>query len=130
LFSEKSFSLSRFEALCELAQTGFTELLTLANNAVLKVQTLTVAQERNIVENPKLLLVGVCIINGFSFADIMHKYQFTEPELIGLFVQLDTLQIIELLPENRYHLKISSDFHWQHNGPIQRFLLNPYSVSF
>ena len=36
---------------------------------------------------------------------------------------LDRLDIIELLPGNRYRLKLSPDFTWQPNGPIQRFFI-------
>lgn len=123
LFSEKSFSLSRLETLCELANTDFGELLALAEISLQQQEVLTVQQEQYIVDNPKLLLVGVCIINSFSFDDIIEKYQFNEPELIGIFTALDKLKIIELLPGNRYRLKISPKLHWQPNGPIQRYFV-------
>lgn len=123
LFSEKSFTLSRIEILCDLADTDLAELLTLSEQALQKKQSLTMKQEQSIVDNPKLLLVGVCIINRCSFDEILERYQFTEPELTGLFTKLDDLEIIELLPGNRYRLKIAPNFHWQTNGPIQRFFI-------
>ncbi len=123
LFSEQSFTLSRIETLCELADTDLAELLAMAEQELQKKQSLTMEQEQSIVNNPKLLLVGVCIINRCSFNDILARYQLSKPELIGLFTKLDSLEIIELLPGNRYRLKIAPNFHWQTNGPIQRFFI-------
>lgn len=123
LFSEKSFTLSRIETLCELADTDLAELLDLSEQALQKKQLLTMEQEQSIVDNPKLLLVGVCIINRCSFDDILERYELTKAELTGLFTKLDYLGIIELLPNNRYRLKIAPNFHWQTNGPIQRFFI-------
>jgi len=121
LFSEKNFTLQRLDTLCELAETDLTELMEIAEKRSEKLHVLSIEQERKIVENPKLLLVGVCLINRYSFKDILDKYLMEEPELVGLFVKLDKLNLIELLPANRYRLKLSPDFKWQDNGPIQRF---------
>jgi DNA-binding Xre family transcriptional regulator len=123
LFSEKNFTMRRLEILCDLVEISLSELLEAAEHQILKTDQLSREQEQAIVENPKLLLVGVCIINGYSFAEILAKYRLDEPELIGLFTRLDRLNIIELLPGNRYRLKLSPDFNWQPNGPIQRFFI-------
>lgn len=123
LFSERNFTLQRLETLCDLAEISLNELFETAEQKIHKTQQLSTEQEQAIVDNPKLLLVGVCLINRYSFDDILNKYTFTEPELIGLFTKLDKLNIIELLPGNRYRLKISADFSWQAGGPIQRFFI-------
>lgn len=123
LFSEKNFTLQRLEVLCDLAGISLGDLMDRAENEIQKTDQLTPAQEQAIVDNPKLLLVGVCIINHYSFEDILGKYRIEEPELIGLFTKLDKLNIIELLPGNRYRLKLSPDFTWQPKGPIQRFFI-------
>jgi hypothetical protein len=66
-------------------------------------------------------LLGVCLINHWTFEDVLNKYQFEEAELITLFAQMDRLKIIEYLPGNRYRLNIARDFSWQPNGPIHRY---------
>lgn len=123
LFSERNFTLQRLEALCDLAEISLNQLFETAEQQIQKTQQLTMEQEQAIVDNPKLLLVGVCLINRYSFDDILNKYLIAEPELVGLFTKLDKLKIIELLPGNRYRLKISADFSWQAGGPIQRFFI-------
>lgn len=123
LFSEKSFTIARLEKLCDLTGISLAELMSAAENQLEHVEQLTVAQEEEIVSNPKLLLVGVCIFNQYSFEDILAKYTIEEPELTGLFTRLDKLGIIELLPANRYRLRLSPDFSWQRGGPIQQFFI-------
>ena len=73
LFSEKNFTMRRLEILCDLVEISLGDLLDAAENQIQKTDQLSREQEQAIVENPKLLLVGVCIINGYSFADILAK---------------------------------------------------------
>lgn len=123
IFSEKNCSLVRLEKLCDLAETDFTELLEIAESQQQKVSQLSHEQERLLVGDTRLLVVSVCIINYWTFEEILAKYQFTEAELTGAFTKLDRLGIIELLPRNRYRLKISRRFNWQVRGPIQNFFI-------
>jgi transcriptional regulator with XRE-family HTH domain len=120
LFSEKSFSLSRLEALCELANTDLAGLMQRAEQLMQKTDSLSVAQEQEIVNDPRLLLVAVCVINHCEFCEILEKYDFSEAALVQLFIRLDRLGIIEFQPGNRYRLMISKRFSWQHNGPIMK----------
>lgn len=123
LFSDQNCSLKRFEQLCEFAGTDLGELMAIVESQQQQLSELTLEQEKNLVSNTSLLLVAVCIINHWSFDEILAKYRFTTPELTGMFTQLDKLGIIELLPGNRYRLKISRSFKWQPRGPIQTFFV-------
>ncbi len=123
IFSEKNCSLIRLEKLCELAEIDFATLLEIAESKQQQLTKLTLEQEKLLVSDTRLLVVAVCIINYWSFAEILDKYQFTEAELTGAFTTLDKLGIIELLPANRYRLKISRRFRWQTRGPIQNFFV-------
>lgn len=123
LFSANNFTLVRLEKLCDLAEISLPVLMENAEGQLEATDQLSVETEQAIVANPKLLLVGVCLVNRYSFGDILAKYSIEEPELVGLFTQLDKLGIIELLPLNKYRMKLSADFSWQPNGPIQRFFI-------
>jgi len=130
LFADKSFTLPRLEKLCEIAQTDLGELIHMAESAGKQLESLTSAQEQEIVNNPKLLLVGVCLLNLCTFDEILNKYAIKETELIQCFAAFDRFNVIEYLPGNRYRLKLSRNFSWNSNGPIQRFfiesILNEY----
>jgi len=123
LFSEQNCSLKRFEQLCEFAGTDFGELMAIVESQQQQLSELTLEQEQQLVSNTSLLLVAVCIINHWSFEEILSNYRFTTPELTGMFTRLDRLGIIELLPGNRYRLRISRRFKWQPRGPIQTFFV-------
>lgn len=124
LFAERSFSLLRLEKLCQLVDIDLGGLVRLAEEALPQQDRLSLEQEQALVSDTGLLLVAVCLINHFSFADILHKYRFEQHELIRLFVKLDRLGVIELLPGNHYRMKLSRHFHLQPSGPVQTFFIN------
>jgi DNA-binding Xre family transcriptional regulator len=123
IFSEKNCSLLRLEKLCDLAETDFAELLEIAESKQQQLTELTLEQEKSLVSDMRLLLVAVCIVNYWTFEEILNKYQLTEAELTGLFAMMDKLGFIELLPANRYRLIVSRRFSWRVRGPIQSFFV-------
>ncbi len=124
LFSQGGFTLERLEAVCDLAEIDFTELVLRAERDTQRLVALTADQEREVIADPALLLIAICALNHWRFVDIQHNYAFTEPELIGHLVRLDRLGLLELLPNNRIKLRIARNFAWLPNGPIQRFFVD------
>lgn len=121
LFSEESFTIQRFERICELAGLDFSDLVVLAQKSRHQLETLSMEQEKEIANDLVLLMVTVSVINGFSFTDLLAYYKITEHECIRKLAKLDRLGLLELLPGNRIKLRISPNFRWQRNGPIQKF---------
>ncbi|CCN33908.1 conserved hypothetical protein [Vibrio nigripulchritudo SO65] len=120
LASGNQISLERLNVICELMGMEMAELFKLASPTQ-EITALTFEQEKQLIENKGLLLVAVCVVNGYRFEEIMAQYAFSEPELIQKLAQLDKLNIIELLPQNRVKLKLSPTFSWIAGGPMQRF---------
>ena len=87
-------------------------------------------QEEEIAADLVLLLVTVSVINGFSFADLLEHYSIDEHTLIRKLAHLDRLKLIELLPGNRIRLKVSANFGWIADGPIQRFFQEKVAQDF
>ena len=121
LFSEKTFSMARFEEVCSALNIDLIEVVHLLEERTKKTEQLTVAQERELVSQQDLLLVAVLVLSNWSFTDIHAEYKFTEPKLVKLFAQLDRMKIIELQPGNRVRLLIAPSFDWIPDGPIQQF---------
>ncbi len=121
IFSGKNITLERLESLCQIAQTDIAGLVKLAEQDRENSDQLSCDQEQAIIADIRLVLVLVCIVNHWQFHEILEKYDFKETELFRYFAQLDKLNIIELLPANRYRLKLSRQFSWQASGPIQKF---------
>ena len=123
LFSERAFSLQRVEVLCELAGLDFADLVRLSDQARHQVVELSEAQERQLTDDPQLLLTAVCALNRWTFEEVRERYEFDEPALVSLFAKLDRLGILDLLAGNRYRLNITRNFAWRRNGPIQRYFM-------
>lgn len=120
VFSTNSFSLERLEEICDIINISLSDLfLIVEKQKELKTQ-LTEEQERELISDTKLFLVGVCVRDSWSFNEIVEHYQVTEHECIQLLAKLDKLKMIELLPNNDYKLLIAQNFRWIPNGPLEQ----------
>ena len=130
LFSEANLSLDRLEALCRVVDLEIADLVRRMDSERHRIHMLTEEQEREVAEDPKLLLVAMCVLNLWTFDEIIDAYALTEHECVQLLARLDRLQLIELLPLNRFRLTVASDFRWISNGPIQRFFRKQVQPAF
>ncbi|MCC6473356.1 MAG: helix-turn-helix transcriptional regulator [Burkholderiales bacterium] len=121
MFSRESLSLARMEQICGLLRLDFVDLVELTRAAEERISELSEAQEKELVSNERLMLVGLLAINHWSAADMLESYMLSEAELTRLLARLDRVGIIELLPQNRIKVKLSRNFRWREDGPIQRF---------
>jgi transcriptional regulator with XRE-family HTH domain len=121
LFSSANVSLARLEQMCQLVGLELSDLVQKMSGDRARIDQLTVEQEREVAEDPKLLLVATCVLNHWTFDEILDAYELDEHECIQLLVKLDRLKIIDLLPRNRFKVIVASDFRWIANGPIQNF---------
>jgi DNA-binding Xre family transcriptional regulator len=121
LFAGHSLSLQRLDEICRLMDMEISDLVQMMSGRVTQTKALSEKQERQIADDPVLLLVAVCVLNKLTFDDILAHYAISETDLIRRLAHLDRLKIIDLLPKNRIKLRISSNFKWRESGPIQRF---------
>lgn len=121
LFAEGDFSLSRLDKICQMLNMEISDLVNEMNVLCPRLQRISEKQEMELTQDLKLLLVAICVFNGWSTQNIIESYKITEAECIAKLIQLERLNIIELLQGNRVKLLISPNFQWHENGPIQRF---------
>ena len=121
LFSEGDMSLSRLETICALIELDIAELAARATEQRRHVHTLTRDEEEKLVSDERLLLLTVHLLNGWNYDKVMQTYDIDTHLGQRMLVQLDRMQIIELLPENRVRIRLAPDFQWLPDGPIQRF---------
>lgn len=120
MFSQKEFTLSRVDAICELAGLEFSDLARALAAPDAVISQLTHEQEKEFVENHKLMLVALCTLNHYSFEHIIALFELDAAECTRLLARLDRLKFIELMPNNRIRLLVSRAFAWIPDGPIQR----------
>ena len=130
MFASREFTLSRMDAICELAGIEFSELARMIAPQDAVLSQLTPAQEKELVENPTLMLVALCTLNRWTFDDIVGLYGLEPAECVRLLARLDRLKFIELLPQNRFRLLVSRAFAWIPDGPIQRLFKERFQVDF
>ena len=122
LFSTGDLSLERMDVVCELAGMEMSELLERMSERSAPVSKLTVAQEQEVISDPKLFMVTWLVLSRTRFEEIVATYTLTKLEVQRCLVRLDRLGIIELQPLNRVRLLVSRHFSWRTGGPVQRFI--------
>ncbi|MGB1238771.1 MAG: helix-turn-helix domain-containing protein [Pseudomonadales bacterium] len=130
MFAKQAFSLQRLEQICLLLKLDLSELFIELQRQKNKISTLTKEQEQQLVNDPKLLLVAVCLRDAWTFEEITNHYDLDQHQCIQLMAKLDKLQMIEMLPDNRYRLLIAQDFKWISNGPLERFITHNVLTDF
>lgn len=121
MFSRKEFTLSRLDAICELAGIEFSDLARTLGAQDAVISQLTYEQEKEFVDNTRLMAVALSVLNYWTFEQIVSFYDIDAPECTRLLARLDRLKFIELMPNNRVRLLVSRAFSWIPDGPIQRF---------
>lgn len=130
LFSAETISIQRIESIAAIAGLDLTDLFQLLSKEHQKVTQLSREQEQEIASDFLLLMIALSVINGFTFDALISHYELSPSICIQKLAQLDRLKLIELLPNNRIKLKVSPNFQWLPNGPIQRFFQDKVEQDF
>ncbi len=121
MFGQKDMTLSRLAQICQVAHIDLEEVMRKSLEMTPQADSLSLAQERALMENPKLLLVAISCLGNWTYDQIIETYTLTEAECILCLIELDKHGFIELKPLNRYRLRVSPAFKWLPDGPIQAF---------
>lgn len=124
LFASGRFTVDRLVQVSNLLGYTLAELSREALAVQTRLSTLTEKQEREMVSDPKLLLVAVCALNHWTMDEIVGIYHLRAPECIKYLLNLDRLRIIDLLPGNRIRLNVARDFDWRPSGPIRQYFMH------
>lgn len=130
VFSSQSFTLDRLEQICQSMDLSLSDFFLLHAQKEPLLSQLSEEQEEELIRNKKLLLVAVCVRDGWTLEEIIHQYQISELECIRLLARLDKLKIIQLLPGNKIKLLISQDFRWIPGGPLEAFISQEVATEF
>ena len=121
LFASGRFTVERLVQISNLLGFTLAELSKEALTTQTRLSTLTEKQEREVVSDPKLLMIAVCTLNHWTLDEIVALYNVSTAECIKYLLQLDRLRILDLLPGNRIRLNVARDFDWLPSGPIRQY---------
>jgi hypothetical protein len=130
MFAQREFTLSRLDAICELAGMEFSDLARALGAQDAVISRLTIEQEKEFVADHKLMAVALLTLNHWGFEEIVAHYDLAPAECIRLLARLDRLKFIELMPNNRIRLLVSRAFAWIPDGPIQRLFKEQVQADF
>lgn len=122
LFSTEDLSLQRVDQICELVGLSLREILDRALERSDPTDQLTLAQESELIADPKLLFMIWLVLIRTPFEEMVRDYKFTEREALQYLIRLDRLKVIELQPGNRVRLLVSRHFSWRPGGPVQKLI--------
>lgn len=121
MLSRSDMPLSRIDAICRALKLDFAELARQVVEAQPLVNQLSLAQEKAVVADPKLLLVAICVMSQWTLEQITASYKVSQTDCIGCLMALDRIGIIEVRPLNRYRLKLAKAFRWHPHGPVMTY---------
>lgn len=122
LFCTEDLSLHRVDQICELIGVGLREILDRAGDREAPTNQLTLAQEGELISDPKLLFTTWLVLIRTPFEEMVRDYHFSEREALQYLIRLDRLKVIELQPGNRVRLLVSRHFSWRPGGPVQKYI--------
>jgi len=121
MFSQKNFTLQRLDEVLQAVGIDFQDIAHIAHDESQLISQLSFDQEKEIIGNPKILVIAVSVLNLINVEQIVKVYDITEAEIVKHLLRLDKIGFLELLPNNRVKLLVSRTFHWIPNGPIQTY---------
>lgn len=121
MLAKGDMPLSRIDAICNALKLDFAELARRVAASQPLLAELSLAQEKAVVGDKKLLLVAICVLSQWTLEQMVMHYRLSEAEAIKCLVELDRIGIIELRPLNRYRLRLAKTFRWRPHGPVMNF---------
>ena len=130
VFAKQTFTLDRLDKICGILGIAITDLAKMVEYEAERVTQLTLEQEREIVADPKLMLVAVHALNHWTLEEMVAHYTISKTDCIRLLARLDRLRIIDLLPNNRIRVIVGRNFSWRPDGPFQRHFRDQLEANF
>lgn len=130
MFSTGNFSLKRLDDICAVLELDIGDLVNISESQQPKIEQLSEECEREIVSDIRLLLVAYCLINYWTFDDIVARYDVSVADGLRYLRRLDRMKVIELQPGDRVRLLIANNFTWRKNGPIEQFFTSRVQTEF
>jgi DNA-binding Xre family transcriptional regulator len=130
-FSQRSFSLSRLEVICDALDIRLIDLCRLAEKLESeRDRFLSVTQEAALANDPVLLRYFYRLLSGWSTERINRAQGVDTHHATRLLASLDRLGMIELLPGNKTRLRVGPRLEWRQDGPLWRRYAEPVQQDF
>jgi len=130
MFSTGNFSLKRLDDVCAVLELDIGDLVDISDSHQQKIEQLSDENEQEIVADTRLLLVTYCLINYWTFDEIIRRYDISPQAGLKYLRKLDRMKVIELQPGDRVRLLVANNFGWRNNGAIEKFFRSRVQTEF
>lgn len=130
MFSTGNFSLKRLDDVCAVLELDLGDLVDISESHQHKIEQLSDENEQEIVADTRLLLVTYCLINYWTFDEIITRYDISPQAGLKYLRKLDRMKVIELQPGDRVRLLVANNFGWRKNGAIEKFFRSRVQTEF
>ena len=96
IFSTRDCTLARLEELCAVVQVDIAEIARGAPRTARLITRLTQAQEQELVDDLRLLIVAVCAMGNVPLEDIVRVYAISKAQCIGLLAKMVNHDMLRL----------------------------------
>ncbi len=121
MFSTGNFSLRRLDEVCDVLELSIGDLVGISESEEPKIEQLSAEHEEEIVSDPRLLLLAYCLVNYWTFDEIVARYDISPQQGLRYLRRLDRMKIIELQPGDRVRRLVANNFTWRKNGAIEKY---------
>ena len=94
MFSTGNFSLKRLDEMCAVLELDIGDLVNISESQLPKIEQLSAEHEREIVSDIRLLLVTYCLINYWTFEEILERYDISMADGLRYLRRLDRMNIM------------------------------------
>jgi len=130
MFSTGNFSLKRLDEICAVLELDIGDLVGISESQEPRIEQLSAEHEQEIVADIRLLLVTYCLINYWTFDEIIERYNLSASEGMQYLRRLDRMRVIELQPGDRVRLLVANNFSWRKNGAIEKYFRSRVQTEF
>jgi len=120
LFSQRTFTLDRLEAILKVIEIDFYELARLSQGRRSGPVELSFEQESALAKDARLFSVFWLLCNEWRFDQIVAEFAIGAAQITSYFARLERLRLIDWRPGNRARLRVPRRYVWRAGGPLRK----------
>lgn len=122
IFTKNDCSTERLDEMAEYLGIELEDLFQKTSSPRHLIDQLSPEHETLLVSNKKLLMLTVCVMNFWTYKDMLRHLRLAREECVALLQELERIGIIEMNEKFNYRLLLTRNFSWLSDGPIVRLV--------
>ncbi len=125
IFSGHTCSLERIFSICEILNVSFLDIATLAKEDEEIDYFLSPLQEKFFAEKPAYFALFKELCRKIDPKQVADSWALNSAQFYKVLRDLEKLDLLEVLPENKFRIKAKGNIRMSHRGPLAKKVLRP-----